>query len=83
MAHNQTLVKLWHSCASFLLYACSSLVTPADLPCTLRRENYRPRMSKKGKVKMGLGDFLGSQAAAASQPVRGRILPSGPDPNRE
>ncbi|CAM9479515.1 unnamed protein product, partial [Ectocarpus sp. 4 AP-2014] len=40
-------------------------------------------MSKKGKVKMGLGDFLGKQAAGASQPVRGHILPSGPDPNRD
>lgn len=40
-------------------------------------------MSKKGKVKMGLGDFLGKQAAGASQPVKGHILPSGPDPNRE
>ncbi len=42
-------------------------------------------MSKKGKVKMekmGLGDFLGKQAMGASQPVKGHILPSGPDPNR-
>lgn len=32
---------------------------------------------------MGLADFLGKQAANASQPVKGHILPSGPDPNRE
>ncbi|CAN0031136.1 unnamed protein product, partial [Hapterophycus canaliculatus] len=39
-------------------------------------------MSKKGK-KMGLGDFLGAKAAGASQPVKGHVLPSGPDPNRD
>lgn len=32
---------------------------------------------------MGLGDFLGRDAAAAAQPIKGKILPSGPDPNRE